>query len=304
MQTSDTKIDNFMTRRNQFADHVIRVAGMWCPPVIRTVIRRLFDLSNESASIVENNQTKEEEELARLVSISRRIESTATLRDVKYVMTDAPSFAHMYKSYFIEESYKFFSENANPYIVDCGANVGVGVRYWKALFPTSRVVAIEPDPQCFECLEANTRDLVDVELVRKAAWSTNTLLKFAAVGADGGHLSSLADRNGVVKTLDVESVRLRDYLIGEVDLLKIDIEGAEMEVLRDCKDHLGLVRNLFVEYHSFVGADQELSNLFGIIESAGFRTYSSVEYPAKQPFIHRPVSNCKDFRINIWCFRD
>lgn len=281
-----------------------RMVKQLCPPVMWEQGRRWFGMTKTTQMVVPVENLDENAELRRLASIPRYVHANVVLRGCSYTMSDAPSFAHMFRTYFVEESYRFASLSDNPYIVDCGANVGVGVRYWKTLFPSARVVALEPDPQIFDLLVANTSGLSDVELLRKAAWSADTVLSFAAVGADGGHLSSLADHGDEVVTLEVEAVRLREYLVGNVDLLKIDIEGAELEVLRDCQDRLGLVQNLFVEYHSFVGSDQELSALFGIIEAAGFRTYSSVESPAKQPFVCRPVFNCKDFRLNIWCFRN
>ncbi len=50
----------------------------------------------------------------------------------------------------------------------------------------------------------------------------------------------------------VRTVRLADYLIGDrIDLLKIDIEGAEVPVLEDCAARLDWVDRVFVEYHSF-----------------------------------------------------
>ena len=47
----------------------------------------------------------------------------------------------------------------------------------------------------------------------------------------------------------VTCVRLKDLLDDDIDFLKIDIEGAEYAVLKDCSDDLTNVKNLFVEYH-------------------------------------------------------
>jgi hypothetical protein len=55
-------------------------------------------------------------------------------------------------------------------------------------------------------------------------------------------------------------VRLKEYLdrAGRVDLLKMDIEGAEADVLEDCRGSLGGVQHLFVEYHAYTGQPQRL----------------------------------------------
>ena len=65
--------------------------------------------------------------------------------------------------------------------------------------------------------------------------------------------------------------RLRNLLERKVQLLKLDIEGAELEVLRDCGARLQNVERLFVEHHSFLGRPQQLGEFFGILEAAGFR---------------------------------
>ncbi|MBK9174775.1 MAG: FkbM family methyltransferase, partial [Flavobacteriales bacterium] len=73
----------------------------------------------------------------------------------------------------------------------------------------------------------------------------------------------------------VPSVKLRDVLIsnGTVDLLKVDIEGAETEVLLDCGDALGGVQRLYVEYHSFRNRPQRLHELLALLAAQGFRYY-------------------------------
>jgi hypothetical protein len=50
----------------------------------------------------------------------------------------------------------------------------------------------------------------------------------------------------------VESVRLRDYLDKPIEMLKIDIEGPEYIILKDCEDVLFNVSYIFIEYHSFM----------------------------------------------------
>jgi hypothetical protein len=102
----------------------------------------------------------------------------------------------------------------------------------------------------------------------------------------------------------VPATRLRDHLIEPVELLKLDIEGAEVDVLLDCRDRLSQVRNLFMEYHSFSGQPQRLQAFFGVIEEAGFRVHTHPDVPAPQPFLSRPVMNGKDLRMNVFCFRE
>jgi hypothetical protein len=110
-----------------------------------------------------------------------------------------------------------------------------------------------------------------------------------------------SDKDGII---EVETVRLRDFLNKKVDFLKIDIEGAEINVLKDSSDLLHNVENLFVEYHSFVGMEQELPELLQIIKNAGFRTHITAPgITSLHPFINLTVSSKMDNQLNIYCFR-
>ena len=124
-------------------------------------------------------------------------------------------------------------------------------------------------------------------------------MNFLSEGSVGGSLSSNIDENNNL----VKAVRLRDYLDKPVEFLKIDIEGAEYEVLRDCKDRLHNVVNLFVEYHSLLNEDQKLSEILQIIKDAGFRFYIKEAWEnMKYPFIDKKGLHF-DLQLNIFCYR-
>jgi FkbM family methyltransferase len=219
-----------------------------------------------------------------------------------YENTEA--FQCLYHDYFVKEKYKFDTTTPKPFIIDGGANIGVGCRYWKFLYPQSEVIAFEPDENNFSLLQKNMTSCSGFKAEKKALWSSHGTLKFNAVGGEGGHVAdtnSTADEHGFI---EVPAFRLRDLLDRKVDLLKLDIEGGEMEVLRDCKDSLRNVERIFVEHHSFLGQPQQLGEFFGILENAGFRLNIHVDFQAPQPFSKRLVYNNKDAWLNIFGFRE
>ena len=91
----------------------------------------------------------------------------------------------------------------------------------------------------------------------------------------------------------------------QVDFLKIDIEGAEYEVLKDIEPQLQNVQNLFIEYHGTYEQNKELVEMLTILETNGFSFYikeatSIYDHPfSKQK---RPVHNF-DVQLNIFCIR-
>jgi hypothetical protein len=73
--------------------------------------------------------------------------------------------------------------------------------------------------------------------------------------------------------IQVEAVRLRDWLASApVDLLKLDIEGAELDVLSDIESVLPGVAALHVEVHDFNPARRLLPQCLSILDRAGFVT--------------------------------
>ena len=106
------------------------------------------------------------------------------------------------------------------------------------------------------------------------------------------------------KIIEVETIRLRDYLIRKVDFLKIDIEGAENEVIEDIKDLLHHVERIFVEFHSFNNKEQMLPEILAILKNAGFRLHiSSPGLVSKNPFVKLNSYANMDNQLNIYGFR-
>lgn len=268
-----------------------------CPPLLWRGMGRLRHGP-------EPGPTPQEAEIARLRSLPPATPAVVeTLLDQRFRTADAHLFLAVYNGCFRRNAYRFKAKRADPLIIDGGANEGVTVRYWKSLFPSARIIAFEPDPDCFARLRENCAGLKDVELHPAGLWTANGPMSFKPVGGLGGHLACCCPRDDVAD-VKLEMVRLRDYLAEPVDFLKLDIEGAEIDVLRDCADRLHLVDQMYLEYHSFVQREQRLATLFGVLEGAGFRIHAQPESPAPRPFLERPVVNQKDFRLNLFCFRE
>lgn len=244
-------------------------------------------------------------EIRRLAKAPRYVPMTMRFDGREISVTDGPSAASMAAHIFgPPQTMRFKADRPNPLIYDCGSNVGISVLYWKRLYPHSRVVAFEPDPQLFACLRTNTAAFPDVELHQAAVWTLNGRMVFACDGADGGALAAYKNTEDARMTATVPTVRLRDLLTEPIDLLKMDIEGAEVDVLLDCIDRLPLVKRLFVEYHSFEAREQRLDELLKALRSVGLRIHlDSTEHRIREPFIERLTLNAKDMHVNIFANR-
>ncbi len=221
-----------------------------------------------------------------------------------FKLVDSASFLWTYYEIFDSEIYNFNSESSNPLIIDCGANIGLSILYLKKIYPESRIIAFEPDLNIFKTLEENIKNynISNVELIRKAVWKSEELLEFTSEGSDAGRLSDNQESN--LKKYQVPTVILRNYLKQPVDFLKIDIEGAETEVLKDCQEELVNVKKIFVEYHSFADKPQSLNILIDILSKAGFRIYVQTLCQSPQPLHTIEVLNGMDMQLNIFGLRE
>lgn len=204
---------------------------------------------------------------------------------------------------FVQKIYKQTFEK-KTYIIDCGANIGLSVVYMKSIFPDAIIEAFEPDAKNFVLLEKNVTSfgLQEVTLHQKAIWIANTQLDFLSEGTVGSKIET-----GVSTTITnkVEATRLKDFLIKEVDFLKIDIEGAEYQVLKDIAPNLHFVKNMFFEYHGTFRQNGELLEIMNIVQEAGFHFYiKEAASTYNQPFIKsKSYENGYDVQLNIFCFR-
>ena len=241
-------------------------------------------------------------DVRRLASMER---GSTMLYDRNFEFVDGYSFLFLHDEIIEKQIYKFSTDHPAPYIIDGGANIGLSVVYFKQLYTNSRILAFEPDPDIFAVLQKNCRtfEFEKVDLSDRALWTQNGALGFRKEGSLGGCLA--ADQTSV-SDVEVPTVRLRDLLTETVTLLKLDIEGAETEVLEDCADRLINVENLFVEYHSFVDRPQSLHRLLTVIYDAGFRTHLHVYDPSPQPLFQRTIRegiDRADMNLDVFCYR-
>lgn len=260
-------------------------------------MRRLFGREDRE------RRRKIDVELRRLGKIPRYTPACTEILGPRLELSDAPSFLVMYKEIFEQELYRFDCGHGAPLIIDCGANIGLTVIYFKTLYRDSRIIAFEPDVSLFRRLENNVSSfgLAGVTLVNKAVWRSEGILDFMSEGADGGRVVSL---DSSFESYRVPAVRLKGFLDRRIDLLKMDIEGAETAVLDDCRDALGGVARLFVEYHSFAGAPQGLNTILDILDRADFRVHIHAHHASPQPFLKRDSYLGMDMMLNIFAYRE
>ena len=181
-------------------------------------------------------------------------------------------FFTLWREIFVWGNYFFESRTERPIIIDAGSNIGMSVLFFKFLYPEAHITCFEPDPDSFEMLKRNIaiNHFSDVS-AHNVALSDNdeplTLYRSTSRGGAGHTTKTYLRLEDKPIATQVISKKLSTFIKTNVDFLKIDVEGAEYQVLRDLKTKLSLVDRLAVEIHRPDGEDK-LSEMFSILENA------------------------------------
>jgi FkbM family methyltransferase len=241
-----------------------------------------------------------EKEKARINSLERYTPFITDYLGFECKALDKWSFLSMADEIFSREVYCFETTSDNPYVVDCGANIGLSTIYCKSIYPNAEIVAFEPYPLAIEAFKYNTRKLKGVLLIEKGVVGKDGEMPFFAEGSDGSRVAVEGD----MVEYNVPVTILSPYLNKKVDLLKIDIEGSEIDVIRECRDSLREVQRMFIEYHASESASQVLDEILTIIKKAGFKYYIESEgLSSKHPFIKIEERLGYTMLLSIFCYR-
>lgn len=227
-----------------------------------------------------------------------------TLRFQQYVFSvpDVASALWQIDENLIRGHLKFTADNESPVILDCGANIGITCLFFKNLYPRAEITAYEADPDIIQYLKKNIGEngVNGIEMYNLAVWTHDGTVEFCQDGADGGSILPVSNHKILVR-----SIRLKDVIRkkGHVDMLKIDIEGAEVQVLHDCEPELKRVHNIFVEYHSMIKGTQNLDELLALFKENGFRYYLKELATNDSPLV-RSADSRMDMQVNIYATRN
>jgi FkbM family methyltransferase len=171
-------------------------------------------------------------------------------------------------------------------IVDLGANVGLSARFLSERYRDAQVLAFEPDPDIFELAKRNVRAHPQVSLRNAGVAGEPGQLELHRFPGGSWGTSSFVTIQEVAETFTADAVTLDSIIdeVGDIDLLKIDIEGAEYEVLEACQQ-LHRVRCIIGEVHAIPNASAE--RLFALLSD--FEVAAERVQGGQGPFIARRV---------------
>jgi FkbM family methyltransferase len=162
------------------------------------------------------------------------------------------------------------STGIRPVIIDAGANVGYSALYFASLFPGVWVLAVEPDPTSFHILARHAQVNEQIKPIHAALWSHDRGLTLKT-----SNNSSWAAQ--VTEGAGTPSQRI-DHLLASIPnsrplIIKLDIEGAEREVVASCPQVFAAARCIVVEPHDVMNPGAAcLSPLYRVASKRKFDT--------------------------------
>lgn len=116
-------------------------------------------------------------------------------------------------------------------IVDCGGNIGLSALYLAARYPNARIFSVEPNPDNYALLKRNAAAEPRITPVQACVTGISEQQVYIDTLGRGSHFQINSEARGVpVRGMSLDKIR-EAYGIGRIDLLKMDIEGAERQVL-------------------------------------------------------------------------
>jgi FkbM family methyltransferase len=170
-----------------------------------------------------------------------------------YILEDYGTDPAMAKSREEPEEWLMTSLSPGMTVIDVGAHQGrYAIQFSRQVGEGGLVVAVEPEPRNLEILTRNLKlnGLYNVRAIRAACWSCRESLQFSRGNTlDVSRVSKSMEKNGDLIGLPLDDL-VEELALRRVDQVKIDVEGAELDVLEGSRKMLRAFRpRLFVECH-------------------------------------------------------
>lgn len=255
-------------RLNPTQNWTVSFVREWLPYMsLRSVLRlRDYELRSARGEQVEGRNLE--------LRMKAPVQTTVSLREVG---SDILTFNEVIK----DQVYKniLAALDRCETVIDLGANIGLASLYFAGHYPRARVLAVEPNPPTYKILTANLKNLVEAgrcRTLQAAVWGSEKKLVADRSKAEEDHYSAFATREAdddrqdggeTMQGLPVNRI-ISESGFGRVDLMKVDIEGAEVELFKGDLDWLKVVGAIAIEFHE---DSRAVTRFDEVMQAYGFR---------------------------------
>lgn len=168
--------------------------------------------------------------------------------DLEYSLSRWPAHEHA-----IQACYESALEHGQlPVIIDAGAHIGLASLWFATRFPRARIFAVEPAPENLEILRRNASPYPNIMPVSAALWDRETHVQLANPYDQPWAWQTSETQSGDVQTVTVANLLSREP--NSVPLIvKVDIEGSEIQLFRSNLDWVEQTPLIVFELHDWLG---------------------------------------------------
>lgn len=189
------------------------------------------------------------------------LDQHGAITDVNLYFQRLLEIGFIFNEVFVQLEYPWKPQCETPRVIDLGGDIaGFSVLYWKSLAPRARITLVEANPSTAAILSENLKrkGLQDVEVINAAVAEREGKTTLHVHKPGGYHPSDFIGARTNLEptwyhTVSVPTIK-PSKLIGEeqIDLLKVDVEGAEGEVFRELavSGKIGQIDEVIMEFHN------------------------------------------------------
>lgn len=205
---------------------------------------KLIINSKKYSSAFKKNLIKEN----TTISIDETYDFTFNAKKQEITMRTYSGDIDVFYEIFWKEVYKIpqeFSGNFNV-IVDLGAHIGFTAIYFATQYPISKIFSVEASANNYHFLKKNTSSFKNIITYNAAIYPIDGTVRFE--NADLSYNCKVGESGIETKALSIETL-MKNHHLDYIDLLKIDIEGAEKYLLSENCTWLNKVNHIIIEIH-------------------------------------------------------
>jgi FkbM family methyltransferase len=158
----------------------------------------------------------------------------------------------VYRDVVLQNDYELPLDSSPSVIVDAGAHIGLASIWFATKYPSASIIALEPEAGNYDTLVRNTASYPNIRPVRAALWGASAEMDVidSGDGTWGFRVEQGAAEGGTSSLTGVTVTEvMQQFDVEHIDLLKVDIEGAEVEVFSDCGAWIERVDRVVIELH-------------------------------------------------------
>lgn len=194
----------------------------------------------------------------------------------------ASSDVKLFKQILVYNEYEFALSSFNPsFIIDAGANIGLSSLFFARKYPSASIVALEPEDNNYSMLKKNTIAYPNIIPIHAGLWTKKCKLEIVSYDVDSTGFMVREATSQTVQAISACSINdlLIQHSVTKLDMIKLDIEGAEREILTENNSWLEKTKIVIVELH-----DRKQPGCSHAFFSA-FQKYDFVCHPFGQNFL-------------------